>query len=83
MATGTTLSHLVQVNPTHYTATFTAAPGIDIADATVSRIAGSWHGAATPAKRGAPASARPKPTRLVKEIGHLRRQLGRTGCRHR
>jgi large repetitive protein len=41
--TGGTLSQLVLVDPTHYTATFTAAPGIDIGNATISVLAGSWH----------------------------------------
>jgi Bacterial Ig-like domain len=41
-ATGGTLSGLTQVDATHYTATFTAAAGTDIGNASVSVTSGSW-----------------------------------------
>ena len=43
-ASGGTLSDLVQIDAAHYSATFTAATGTDIADAEVSVIDGSWQG---------------------------------------
>ena len=42
-ATGGTLSNLVMVDATHFTATFTAFDGIQISNASVSVIAGSFH----------------------------------------
>jgi hypothetical protein len=55
-AAGGTLSHLVQIDPTHYTATFTAAPGdIGRRHRQHDRRQLAW--AATPAKRGTPAIA--------------------------
>src|SRR4029077_18592556 len=41
-ATGGTLSGLAMVDATHYTATFTAAPGTDISNAVVRVTNGSW-----------------------------------------
>ena len=42
-ATGGTLSNFVMVDATHYTATFTADPNIEISNASVSVIGGSYH----------------------------------------